>query len=202
MAKPIVFVFARAPVYGAVKTRLARDIGCMEALRFYRHSLLSMCRRLARDTRFEVRLATTPLAALHEAGFWPPGLQRVDQGKGDLGQRMIKVLQSAGCGPAIVIGSDIPEAGPTHVAEAFRILAGASCVLGPATDGGYWLIGAQHPNRLRRDGLAGVRWSTAHTLQDTYARLGKVALLNRTLNDVDDAVSLELVRRKTQPDRS
>jgi len=64
MAKPIVFVFARAPQYGAVKSRLARDIGRLEAIRFYRHSLSSLLRRVSRDPRFDVVMATTPRRAL------------------------------------------------------------------------------------------------------------------------------------------
>lgn len=197
MARPIVFVFARAPLYGAVKTRLARDIGNLEALRFYRRTLSETCRRLSLDPRVDLRLATTPYAALHLEGLWPRGVRRVDQGRGDLGQRMISVLKSVRNRPAIVIGSDIPDAKPGHIIEAVRLLGGAPFVLGPVHDGGYWLIGARHVSKLRKDALNGVRWSTPFAMQDTCDKLGPVALLATRLTDVDDAVSLKLVNTRS-----
>ncbi|MEQ1754797.1 MAG: DUF2064 domain-containing protein [Micropepsaceae bacterium] len=193
MARPIVFVFARAPLYGTVKSRLARDIGSLETIRFYRRTLSETCRRLSLDPRIELRLATTPHAALHQEGLWPRRVSRIDQGRGDLGQRMISVLKSVQCGPAIVIGSDIPDARPGHIAEAVRLLGSSPYVLGPVHDGGYWLIGARHPSTLRKDALKGVRWSTPFAMQDTRDKLGSVALLATTLTDVDDAASLKPV---------
>jgi rSAM/selenodomain-associated transferase 1 len=184
MAKPLVIVFARAPRYGAVKTRLAREIGPSAALQFYRHTLFSLVRRLRRDGRFDVALAVTPDAA--RAG-WPAGIAITGQGRGDLGQRMVQALRNAGPGPAAVIGSDIPEITATHIRAAFTAMGRAPFALGPARDGGYWLIGARHPLALARDALGGVRWSTQHTMRDTIARLGDVAVLDAALDDIDDA---------------
>jgi hypothetical protein len=198
MAKPVVFVFARAPQYGAVKSRLARDIGTLGATRFYRHCLSGLLQRLSRDPRFDVVLATTPRRALLEAGFWPRHLARIDQGRGDLGQRMVRVLRSAGHRPALLIGSDIPDARTGHLMLSLKLLGQSDFVLGPVHDGGYWLIGARHPSRLRDAVLDGVRWSTSHALADTSARLsscGRVACLTSTLTDVDDGAALRLATR-------
>lgn len=186
MARPVVVIFARAPRYGAVKTRLARDIGAGETLRFYRQTLDRIVRRLCRDARFDVVLAVTPD---HVSAGLPIGPVRVGQGRGDLGLRMVRALRRAGSRPAVVIGSDIPDASPAHIAAAFALLGQKPFVLGPARDGGYWLIGARHPSLMRADMLAGVRWSHPNTMRDTVAKLGEVALLSDVLDDVDDGAA-------------
>ncbi len=186
MAKPLVIIFARAPRYGASKTRLAREIGAGEALRFYRSTLNGVVRRLARDGRFDVVLAVTP-DGVREG--WPMGLSLIKQGGGDLGRRMVCALRQAGTRPAVVIGSDIPDVTSAHVQAAFAALGQAPTVLGPARDGGYWLIGARHPLGLARGVLDGVRWSSPHTMWDTVERLGDVAVLDMPLDDVDDGAA-------------
>lgn len=185
MAKPLVVIFARAPRYGSVKTRLARDIGAGETLRFYRKVLGDLVRRLERDGRFDVKLAMTPD---HVRDGWL-SVPVIEQRRGDLGRRMVRALRGAGARPAVVIGSDIPDIAAAHVAIAFGALGRAPFVLGPARDGGYWLIGARHPQQLRADVLEGVRWSGAHAMQDTADRLGDVAVLGTVLDDIDDGVA-------------
>lgn len=189
MARPLVIVFARAPRYGAVKTRLARDIGAAETLRFYRTELERLLRRLGRDARWETILAVTPDRGALDRGLWPGKPKLARQGGGDLGRRMIRALHNAGSRPAVVIGSDIPELKTEHIAMAFRALGSAPFVLGPARDGGYWLIGARHPARLARSVLDGVRWSSVHTLQDSAARLGGAVALDMVLDDIDDGTA-------------
>jgi uncharacterized protein len=196
MDRPIVFIFARAPRFGVVKTRLARDIGAADALRFYRNTLNDVARRLASSGRLDVVLAVTPDRAATDAGYWPTGLARVAQGRGDLGLRMVRVLKCAGSRPAIVIGSDIPDASAALVLDAARALGQRRFVLGPTQDGGYWLIGARHPARLARRHLDGVRWSTPHALADTVAKLHDVSLLSQTLTDVDDGRDYLLIKNR------
>lgn len=189
MIRPVVFVFTRAPCYGSVKTRLSREIGAHEALRFFRNSLEQTCRRLGNNRAYEIQLATTPLKYLSYEGMWPAGFTRVDQGVGDLGQRMISVLRSAGPRPAVLVGSDIPNANESHILEALRMLRCHPYVLGPVADGGYWLIGARSPQGLSTRQLKGVRWSTPFALSDTETLLPGAARLTETLFDVDDADS-------------
>lgn len=186
MAKPLVIIFAKVPRYGAVKTRLARDIGAGEALRFYRQTLAAVVRRMTDDARFETVMALTPD---HLCNGYGAGVRLAPQGGGDLGRRMVRALRAAGNRPAIVIGSDIPDVTSAHAAVAFAALGRAPFVLGPAADGGYWLIGARHPSRLCTKVLDGVRWSSPHTLQDTIERLGDVAVLDAVLHDVDDGAA-------------
>ncbi len=201
MARPVLFIFARAPAYGAVKTRLARDVGAAEALRFQRNALRAVIRRFGASPRFDVVLAITPGRRLSDPAF-PRGLARVDQGRGDLGQRMLRTLRLAGRRPALLIGSDIPEAQARHLDEALRALARARFVLGPTEDGGYWLIGARMPWLVTPRLLDGVRWSSRHALADTSAMLGDVALLSETLSDVDDGESLSRLKLRQSRDKS
>lgn len=182
-------VFARAPALGQVKRRLARGIGPSAALGFYRRALAALLRRVARDPRWRTVLAVTPDRSAAVGRRWPVALERVGQGRGDLGVRMARSLRRWPTGPVCLIGADIPDIVPAHIWRAFRALAAAEFVLGPATDGGYWLVG--HRGRaLPCDLFANVRWSTRHALDDTRAALKRrrVAIVDR-LADVDDAAA-------------
>jgi rSAM/selenodomain-associated transferase 1 len=185
-----VVVFARAPRLGAVKRRLAAEIGDRAALRFHTETLIRLLRMLAADRRFRTALAITPDRAKLRL---PHRVARVPQGKGDLGQRMARAFQRFPHRRVAIIGCDIPDANAADVAVAFRMLRRARAVLGPATDGGYWLIG-MGPLRPARP-FAAVRWSTQHALADTLANFSRhrVALL-RTLHDVDTAEDWRSVR--------
>jgi glycosyltransferase A (GT-A) superfamily protein (DUF2064 family) len=103
---------------------------------------------------------------------------------------MGRLLHDAGRSGAIIIGSDIPSITPEVVAEAFRRLRRCDVVFGPATDGGFWLVGSRNPCLTRRM-FDGVRWSSAHALSDTIgnlknARVSYVA----TMSDADVAADL------------
>jgi uncharacterized protein len=196
MAKPLVIVFARAPRYGMVKTRLARDIGASEALRFYRGELARLLRRIGRDPRWTIILCVTPDGAASQRGLWPPGFRLLPQGRGDLGRRMMRALKWAATQPAVVIGSDIPDLSPRHIAKAFAALGAAHFVLGPARDGGYWLIGAQHARHVLGELLDGVRWSSPYALSDSAERLDNVAILDVVLDDIDDAAAYRALAQR------
>jgi rSAM/selenodomain-associated transferase 1 len=191
-------IFARAPRLGAVKRRLARDIGAVGAWRFYSAVLRRMTERLGRDPRWDCRLAVTGGPAR-----WPAHVDRIDQGRGDLGARMDRVMRALPPGPVVIIGTDIPDIAPRHIAAAFAALGTHEAVFGPADDGGYWLIGLRR--RPFRPSLIGpVRWSTQHALADTERLLGPRVRAARleTLTDVDDAASLARWRAARAPDGS
>lgn len=187
---PRVVVMVKEPVAGRVKTRLARGIGAVHACRFYRTATTNLIARLATDPRWQLMLAVSPDIA--RAGrSWPAHIARMTQGRGDLGQRMQRVLDRAPRGPVLIIGSDIPDVSPRHIADALARLGNADTVIGPASDGGYWLIGARRSPRIPRP-FAGVRWSSAHTRTDTLANLGDCTVSDAvTLDDVDGPADLE-----------
>ena len=90
-----------------------------------------------------------------------------------------------------VIGGDIPAIRPQHISNAFALLGSHTAIFGPATDGGYWLVGMQRGSRARPDMFDGVRWSSPHALSDSIAALPdhRIALAD-TLRDVDTAEDL------------
>jgi glycosyltransferase A (GT-A) superfamily protein (DUF2064 family) len=113
-------------------------------------------------------------------------IERVPQGSGDLGARMQRLFQTLPPGPAIIIGGDIPGIGRAEIADAFRLLGHADAVLGPAPDGGYWLVGLKRSLR-RLAPFARVRWSSPHAFTDTLRNLaGSRVAFAATLSDVDD----------------
>lgn len=193
-------LFARAPMRGAVKTRLAADIGKDGALAFYRRTLHDVLWRLGRDPRWQTWLAVTPDSAVRDAALWPPvdRIRRIGQGRGDLGARMARPFRTLPPGPVVIVGSDIPDVSPDHIRDAFAALGGNDMVFGPAADGGYWLVGARRTPMVPHRLFANVRWSTGHALSDTLAGLPKsfrVAMLG-ALDDIDDGAAWEAWRRK------
>jgi rSAM/selenodomain-associated transferase 1 len=183
-------LFVRAPRWGVGKRRLARDIGDAASLRFERAMLGLLVRRLARDGRWQLRLAVTPDHASRRARLWPQGVPIAPQGKGDLGERMRRALAACPPGPAVLVGSDIPSLCAHHIADAFRLLGHHDLVFGPAGDGGFWLVGARRSPRLPP--LFGpVRWSGPDALADTLGNLppGVSVGFAARLEDVDDGAA-------------
>ncbi len=183
-------LFVKAPRLGRVMRRLAADIGLVAASAFYRHTVAAVTRRLGRDRRWRCWLAVTPDSAVGAPGLGSPWCSPIPQGAGDLGRRMARVLDALPPGPAVIIGTDIPDIGRGHIARAFRGLKAHDWVFGPAADGGYWLVGVRRRRRVG-DLFAGVRWSTEFTLADTLANLapGRSAALLDTLDDIDDGAA-------------
>ncbi|HVB81555.1 MAG TPA: TIGR04282 family arsenosugar biosynthesis glycosyltransferase [Candidatus Binataceae bacterium] len=179
-------VFTRKPRLGTGKRRLARDIGEVGALRFQRVMLSLILRRLGSDRRWLIWLAVTP----DRSGPWPQRFRTLPQGQGNLGHRMAAVARNLPPGPIVIIGSDIPGIAKSDIARAFHELGWRDAVFGPATDGGYWLVGLRRRPRFF-DPFVNVRWSSEHALGDTLANLAEknVALL-RSLSDVDDGAAL------------
>lgn len=182
-------IFARRPKLGVGKRRLAKDVGDVAAWRFTRFSLNGLVRRLGRDPRWIVWVATSP----DRPTDWVLGARPIAQGGGDLGARMGRVFRTLPRGPVVIIGSDTPQVSQSDIAQAFRELGRNYAVFGPAEDGGYWLIGLRRRPRLVLP-FEGVRWSSPHALADTVKNLGeKRHILLRRLVDVDEGQSLKRV---------
>jgi uncharacterized protein len=193
-AKPTLIIFAKSPRMGVSKTRLAAGIGAVGAWRVKRALDAYTCRVALRAQKWQTLLAVAPAkdeAALFP-GVWPSRVGRISQGKGDLGERMARAIRHYGRGPVCIIGSDLPDLTVADLHAAFAALRRHDVVIGPARDGGFWLIGLapRHARRLRLDNI---RWSHPQTLKDTLASFPahwRIARL-RELEDVDDAASLE-----------
>lgn len=178
----------KTPRPGRVKSRLGRVIGMTRAAWWYRHQVRRLLRRLA-DPRWRIVLAVSPDAEGLNSRVWPGHLTRLAQGPGDLGARMARAL-AATPGPTVLIGSDIPGIGRAHIADAFETLGAKSSVIGPAVDGGFWLVGVKHPTVFDHRLFKEVRWSHPRTLQDTLPTLPAPTGFVARLQDVDDAADL------------
>ncbi len=190
MKRQTLIVMLKEPRPGRVKTRLGRDIGMIPATWWFRHQCARLLREM-RDPRWHLVLAVSPDRSGMTSRVWPADLVRIPQGGGNLGARMVRAIRAAPPGPVCVIGADIPTLRRAHVARAFAALGGHDAVFGPASDGGYWLVGLRNARRLPDGLLAGVRWSSRHALADSIATLpdARIALVDR-LRDVDTAADL------------
>lgn len=163
-------VFAKAPRPGKVKTRLAADVGADEATRIYR----SMGRQIVdavRGGRYSVRIHHDPPEAAHEVAAWlgARSLSFHAQTAGDLGARMADAFEQCfgEADEVCIIGTDAPSVSRETIDEAFDGLATSDLVIGPAEDGGYYLLALRRPCPALFDGIA---WSSPEVLDATLAR--------------------------------
>ena len=189
-----IVTFARAPELGRVKTRLASELGARAALAAY-HELGRVCWQAVLAARSALGCRTlvafTPAPAEQAMRDWLPGADAyLAQPEGDLGRRMLAAIAAAlggGAQRVVLIGTDCPMLSPQLIAEALAALDDVDVVIGPATDGGYYLVGM---SRAHAALFADVPWSSHLTLSITLERAAtaglRVAQL-APLSDVDTA---------------
>jgi uncharacterized protein len=176
----------KVPMAGLTKTRLARELGIATATRFSRHATLALLARMTAHAAWQTTLAVAPDSGVAWRG-WPRGMVRIPQGRGDLGERMQRIMHLSARGPVVIIGSDIPGIRACHIRAAFRLLGQRDAVFGPATDGGYWLVGLRRFPRVLAP-FDRVRWSSPHALGDTLGNMeGRSIAHVAVLADVDTA---------------
>ncbi|MBI5631303.1 MAG: TIGR04282 family arsenosugar biosynthesis glycosyltransferase [Elusimicrobia bacterium] len=193
-----IIVFVKAPVAGQVKTRLCPPLSFAQAAELYRAFVKDTLASAAGVPEARVEVAYAPCDD-HPALDWieprTPLRFFLQQGV-DLGQRLENAFAktfSDGADKAVIIGSDTPQLDCAIVAKAFSVLDREEAVLGPARDGGYYLIGL----RKARPGLfARIPWSSDKVFAETVARarlegvsLGRLP----ELNDIDTFADLERV---------
>ncbi len=203
MSAPVarVVLFAREPVRGHVKTRLAREIGDADATSLYEAFLSDLSACLTAPARWDALLAYAEFEAgpYLLATFGPPW-DLVPQGEGTLGERLVRAVVRArmeGRRDVLVAGSDAPTLTREDLSGAFAALAGESDVVyAPAPDGGFSLVGMTGSVDPAAIFPAGVRWSSSHALADSRraaeAKGYRVRLLS-TVPDVDELKDLRNV---------
>ncbi len=201
----VLYIAAKAPRAGLVKTRLGATIGHAQAVLLYRAFLHDLAARFA-TAPFAVGWYITPPDAWPELAPVVGNLfaQVIDQGEGDWPERqrsLFRAAASRGEARVILVASDSPQLSVTTVAAAFRQLEQHDVVLGPTQDGGYYLIGM----RGWHDVLGTIPMSTHTVLRDilTQAWQSGVSVgLVETLFDIDEAVDLGALQQvvETQPD--
>lgn len=192
MIKPKLIIFAKAPVFGHAKTRLARGVGLVHAKRHYRAMTRKILRNL-KDPRWALTIATARTQAAMRVPDWD-GVPQFPQVSGSLSPRLAAVF--ARRGPTIVIGTDSPQVRPADIANAFNAMDDKTIVFGPASDGGFWLIGLLGP--APKGLFDNVRWSHDETLTDMERNcnaLGYKVSRLRVLTDIDDIDALRAYQK-------
>jgi rSAM/selenodomain-associated transferase 1 len=190
-------VFTRAPRPGQVKTRLIPQLGSQGAADFHARLICHCLRMVTRAGLCPVELWCAP--SCHDPFFQDCreryGVELHEQAQGDLGERMHKALASAleGAEAAILIGTDIPSIEVADLDAAFQALQqGKDAVVGPAHDGGYYLIGLKQPNRWL---FEGINWGTSMVFQETCSLLQQLEMDWLCLREHADVDTPEDYRR-------
>lgn len=184
--------FFKAPRPGTVKTRLGREIGHEQATALYRRMGDEQLARIPVEMCAEVHYA--PRGAKPDMVEWLGKRHYRAQTGGDLGARMSHAFATGfarGYGPVLAIGVDCPDLDASCLREAVELLAKHDVVIGPASDGGYYLIGLRAPAPSL---FVGIEWSTPTVLAETLRRADerglRVALLPERL-DIDNLPTLQ-----------
>jgi uncharacterized protein len=194
--KPIVLLFIKTPVKGRVKSRLAADVGEESALELYKRFILDIIETLEKSAYpFRIYFDLPGSEATLEAWLGKKYVFLSQEGS-DLGARMGNAFRKAfseGFSNAMLIGSDIPDLSFAVIQEAFTSLRESDVVIGPAADGGYYLIGF-NKNAFLPSVFQGVTWSTHTVFQETMNRARGERLrvhLAPEWRDVDTAADLQ-----------
>jgi hypothetical protein len=188
-----VVVFAKAPIPGHVKTRLAPALGAAGAAELHRRLVRRTLRTALAAGVGPVEICCAPDA---RHGFFADcaaehGAALTAQGQGDLGARMSRAFDRAA--PAVLVGCDCPVLTAEDIAAAARALDRADVVLAPAEDGGYVLIALRAP---APGVFAGIQWGTSDVLLRTRERIAALGLSVEELPprwDVDRPADLDRV---------
>ena len=184
MSKNLLLVFTRNPALGKVKTRLAKTVGDKRALEIYTF-LLERTRDIA--AKVTADKAVYYSVKIRENDIWDATIfQKHLQVGEDLGIRMLHAFKNGfetGYEKVLIIGSDLYDLTSETIENAFKALENNEVVIGPAEDGGYYLLGM---NSLEEKVFKNKDWGTETVRKDTLEDLKdkKVFLLGE-LNDVD-----------------
>jgi rSAM/selenodomain-associated transferase 1 len=182
MKKEVVLVFQKNAILGKVKTRLASGMGEPRALEIYRH-LTQLTYSVLEDMSAPVWTYFSDF--IPESTY--PSVEKcfVQEGQ-DLGERMGNAFArsfESGMEKVVLIGTDCPTLQSNHLNEAFEALNHSDLVVGPATDGGYYLIGM---NRRADYLFEGITWSTSQVLSETLNVASQHGLTTTLLHELDD----------------
>ncbi len=188
-------LFGRLPRPGRVKTRLADQVGDEQAAIFYRlcaEHLIQQCQALPDGWERFFCYADAEDGAEVQRWVGPQFCTLAQVGE-DLGQRLAHALAFVfrrGAEKAVVMATDVPDLSAQIMVEAMHCLDQHDVVLGPCSDGGYYLLGAK---RLHRELFAGIPWSTDQVLDATLSiirNLGLSVAILPVLGDIDTAEDL------------
>ena len=181
---PLVLVFCKNQIIGKVKTRLALSIGQKKAFLIY-SELVNKTATVVNSLSSEVHIYYSDYIEEND-NFDSSKIKKFIQKGNNLGDRMINALNVSfkNFSPIVIIGSDLWELEISDIKDAFGILKKKNIVIGPSTDGGYYLIGM---NYLDTKIFENKNW-------------GQQSVLNDTIRDIDDKTNIHLLDEKTDID--
>lgn len=190
--KAILIIFAKQPIPGQVKTRLCPPLTHETAAALYLEALKETIERMHRDQSYDLAICFAGERHWFADAF--PGIMLKAQQGSDLGERMAGALKSflnQGYQQALLIGSDAPDLPVGIIDQALTALDNVELVLGPAVDGGYYLVGEtrHHPQLFEN-----ISWSSEQVLSETLARAKALSISFRQLaewEDLDDLGALQ-----------
>ncbi len=186
MNKDALIILIRNPHLGSVKTRLAAEIGDKGALKVYT-ALLDYTRLIASEIQSSRLLFYSNF--IDDKDSWDNRIfTKFLQEGNSFGARMCRAFKLAfnDHEKAVIIGSDCEELTPEIIREAFNRLSEFDVILGPAKDGGYYLMGLK---KIYPELFTNKKWSTSSVLKDTLNEIKKIGLsfyLLPVLSDIDD----------------
>jgi len=183
-SKELLVIFTRFPLPGQAKTRLIPFLGPEGAAEFQK--------RMTEYTIEQARLTQVPIQVRFTGGTmiqmrdWLGGdCQYVEQGNGDLGERMERAFSDGfknGASRIVITGCDCPDNRAQNMLDAFRLLGESPCVIGPAVDGGYYMIGLV---RVQPHLFSNIEWGTNRVFRQTADKADSYKTLP-VLSDVDE----------------
>lgn len=182
--KSLLMLFVRNPELGKVKTRLAASVGPEEALAIYMH-LLQHTKQVTENLPMDKVVYYSN--EVDQQDLWPNDKYKKQvQPSGNLGEKMEAAFRDAfaqGYTSVVIIGSDCHQLTPSIIEKAFAELNTHEVVIGPALDGGYYLLGMKH---LHPELFQNKRWSTEHVFPDTLFDIEHLHLSHKVLPELSD----------------
>jgi rSAM/selenodomain-associated transferase 1 len=168
----MLIIMAKAPIAGKAKTRLTPALGAIKAARLHASLVKFTLNKHLCSRVCPVQLCCSPDPRhVFFQSQKQPGIHLTTQSKGDLGLRMYFAMQQAlsNARSIVLIGTDCPDLRPKQIAQGLQFLeSGHDAVLGPADDGGYYLIGLNHPSLALFTDIA---WGKSTVLKQTRQKL-------------------------------
>ena len=203
-------IFTRYPEPGTTKTRMIPELGAEGAADLQRrmtNHLVAKVKTLMEQRSLAVEIRFEGGSERLMRDWLGPSFTYGCQGQGDIGRRMKRALVDGfqnGFTSIVIIGSDIPDISNFILQQAFEALKSNNLVLGPAADGGYYLIGFQKADKDQTypELFEGINWGTNQVLSQTIASANQLGIgyaLLDTLHDVDRPEDLKIWNRELRP---
>lgn len=191
-ASNLVMTFIKNPIAGKVKTRLGKDIGHQKAVEIYK-KLLNHTREVTEDTNCKRWLWYGDYINLEDDWSTEKFDKKLQQGE-SLGDRMNLAFEDAfdqGFKKVIIIGSDCPEISPTILNKTFKLLERDDVVIGPANDGGYYLLAMRKKVNLFEEKT----WSEETVFEETIKDIKSQNLSYKVLEELTDLDTVEDLKK-------